>query len=429
MQLQIKRVKVTDPHSDHHDAIVDVIIDNGIITSIKAGKGAKSAILQDGVEVWSSKQMPEISCGWVDMFADYREPGYEHKETLEAGMRTAARGGYTDVALVPNTLPVVSNKSAVQYILRQTKGNVVSVHPMGAATQQAEGKDLAEMMDMRHHGAVAFGDGWKPIQNAGLLLKALEYVKAFDGTILQIPTDASLAAGGLMNESEVSTALGMAGVPAIAETLAVYRDIELARYTQSKLHLTGISTAKSVALIKKAKAEGVQVTCSVAPYHLFFTEEALRTYDSKYKVAPPLRSEQDRKALIAGIADGTIDSIASHHKPQEWDAKTKEFEYAADGMALQELCWNVALQASQPKVSTERLIDALTTRPRAILGLPEQKIAKGMPASITIYDRDAESIYNADDRATSGMNIPFSTGTVLKGRVVGIINNNQLHIN
>ena len=246
--MLIRKARVIDPQSGYHDKVADLLIEDGIIKNIGAKISAKDA------DVIEAKGLC-VSPGWVDVFADYREPGYEHKETIESGLRAAAAGGFTDVMLVPNTQPAVSTKSIIQYILGKAAGNAVNLHPIGAATQNADGKELAEMLDMRSNGAVAFSDGWKPVQNANLALKALEYVKAFNGTIIQMPVDASLASGGLMNEGIASTTLGMAGIPALAETIMVHRDIELARYTGAKLHITGITTAESVAMIKKAKAD------------------------------------------------------------------------------------------------------------------------------------------------------------------------------
>jgi len=362
-----------------------------------------------------------VSTGWVDLFADYREPGYEHKETIASGLKAAAAGGFTHVFTLPNTQPAVSTKSVVEFILQKAKNNVVSLHPLGSITQNIEGKNLAEMLDMHTHGAIAFTDGWKTVDNPQLMLKALEYVKAFDGTLIQIPLNSDLAAGGLMNEGPISVQLGMPGVPALAETIQLYRDIELLRYTGSRLHVTGVSTAEGVNMIRKAKKEGLQITCSVTPYHLVLTDNDLKGYSSRYKVSPVLRSEADRKALLKGIADGTIDCITSHHRPQEWDAKEKEFEYAGDGMNIQEIAYQVALQA----VGVERLAEMLTAA-RDIFGLPATNIEKGAAADLTIFATDGTTV--ADKMQSASRNNPF-IGQKLTGRVIGIINNDHIHLN
>jgi len=418
----IRKARVIDPQSAYHDKVVDLLIEDGIIKNIAASissKGKEKVIEAKGLCV---------SPGWVDVFADYREPGFEHKETIESGLAAAASGGFTDVLIAPNTQPSLSTKSIIQYVLRKAAGNAVNVHPIGAATQNTEGKELAEMMDMRANGAVAFSDGWKPVQNANLALKAMEYVKAFKGTVIQIPVDGSLASGGLMSEGIVSTGLGMAGIPLLAETIMVHRDIELLRYTGAKLHITGISAAESVAMIRKAKAEGLAITCSVTPYHLALTDESLSGYDSVYKVSPPLRSDADRQALIKGLKDGTIDCIASHHRPHEWDAKTKEFEYAADGMAVQETAFNILWDTLKKYISIDRLVEAMTIIPRDIFGLQEAVIAKGNKAVLTIFTTEGSTTLDLNNVMSASRNNPF-IGKKLSGKVLGIINNDHIHLN
>lgn len=422
MQLHIRKARVIDPQSKYHDKVVDLLIEDGIITAI--GSSVKP---NAGAEKIEAKGLC-ISPGWVDVFADYREPGYEHKETITSGLAAAAAGGFTDVLLAPNTQPVLSTKSIIQYVFGKAVGNIVGLHPIGAVSQNTEGKDLAEMLDMRAHGAVAFSDGWKPVQQASLMLKALEYVKAFHGTIIGLPVDASLSSGGLMNEGIVSTGLGMAGIPELAETIMLHRDIELLRYTDSKLHVTGISTAASVDMVRKAKAEGLAVTCSVTPYHLALTDDALTSYDSLYKVTPPLRTEDDRQALIIGIQDGTIDCIASHHRPQEWDAKTKEFEYAADGMAIQQSAFNILWDALSEYISVERLVEVMSVIPRDIFGLPVQEIQKGSAATLTLFTTTGTHTLTKTNIKSLSHNDPF-IGKELTGKVIGIVNHHQVHLN
>jgi len=269
-------------------------------------------------------------------------------------------------------------------------------------------------MDMQHEGAVAFSDGWLPLQNAGLMVKALEYVKAFNGIIIQIPIHASLAEGGLMNEGENSVRLGINGIPNIAESLMVQRDIELVRYTQSRIHFSGISTPASINLIKAAKKEGLDVTCSVTPYHLLFTDAMLKQYESVYKVEPPLRTEAERKILVKALLDGTIDCISTHHRPQDWDAKVSEFEYAQPGMIGQETCLPMLLAAA-PEIKTERLVELLSSNPRKIFGLEEAKIEVGAKANVTIFDCNSTWTYTKDSKASLGMNSPF-IGKELKGK-------------
>lgn len=384
MAVLIRQATVIQPDSPHHGQIRDLVLSDGSIREIGADLSVDESAYETVIRPEEGTRT-YVSAGFVDLFADYREPGYEQKETISTGLDTAAAGGFSDVLLLPNTNPVTDNRSGVQYALNQSRGHKVRLHPLGAVSQGIEGKALAEMLDMRAHGAVAFSDGWKPIQNSGLMMKALEYVKAFGGVVIQMPLDNTLAAGGLMHEGIVSTQLGMPGIPALAESLMVHRDIELLRYTKSRLHLTGISSAESVALIRKAKADGLDLSCSVTPYHLLLTDEILRSYDSAYKVTPPIRTEADRQALIEGLADGTIDCIASHHRPQDWDAKAKEFEYSGEGMAIQHLVLPLVLEAVQGAVSIERIVDALTTAPRRIFGLEAGIIDGGNPARVTFF--------------------------------------------
>lgn len=413
MAMLIRQATVIDTNSSYHGQVVDILIENGTVRAI-----GQQLDHQGATEITGNGLC--ISPGWVDVLADYREPGYEQKETVATGLEAAAAGGFTDVLLAPNTQPAIDNKSAIEAVLQRGAGHRVNLHPLGAVSRELAGKSLAEMLDMRQSGAIAFTDGWQPVQNSNLMLKALEYVKAFNGVILQLPVDTALAAGGLMHEGDTSTRLGMPGIPSLAETLQVHRDIELARYTGSRLHLTGISAAESVDLIRAAKASGVDVTCSVTPYHLALNDEALTTYNSLYKVTPPLRSEADRQALIAGLKDGTIDCIASHHRPQDWDAKAKEFEYAGEGMNIQELAFPILWTAVGEVIGIDRLTEALSAAPRKIFNLPVIALAANAPASFTIFTTADTAVYQQQNLQSKGQNNPF-TGKELKGKVLGIV--------
>lgn len=421
MLVLIRGAKVQDPASEFHGKVTDILLEDGVIKTIKDGIKAKADQVIEGEGIC-------VSPGWVDVLADYREPGYEHKETIETGLAAAAAGGFTRVLLAPNTNPVTGSKSTVQFLLQKANGNIVCLHPLGVISANAEGKTLAEMLDMHSNGAVAFTDGWKPVQNANLMLKSMEYVRAFDGVLIQLPVEESLSAGGLMHEGPVSTKLGMAGVPTMAETLMIHRDIELLRYTGSKLHISGVSTAEGLDMIRKAKAEGLNITCSVTPYHLALTDESLNSYSSLYKVSPPLRTEADRQALIAGVNDGTVDCIATHHRPQEWDAKEKEFEYAADGMNLQEIAFQVIWNAAGRELKLDKLVAALSTNPRRIFRLPEAGMSEGGKAELTIFNSSAASTLQGDKVKSASKNNPF-IAKELKGNIIGIVNNGSIHLN
>src|SRR6185312_13164190 len=320
MKVLIKNATIHSPSSPLHGKIKSLIIENGIISKID------DELQVPADEIIEVKDL-SVSAGGMDCFANFCDPGQEFKETLESGANAAAAGGFTEVMLIPNTQPVVSDKSQVEYIVQKSKPLPVNIHPIGAVTKNAEGKELSEMFDMFQSGAVTFSDGTNAVQPSGILQKALEYILPVDGTIIQLPEDKSIGAHGLINEGAMSTKLGLQGKPALSEELMIARDIEIVRYTNSKIHFTGISTEKSVELIAEAKKENLSVSCSVTPYHLFFCDEDLADYDTNLKVNPPIRTKKDRDALRAGIKNGVVDFIASHHQPQDWDQKVCEFQY------------------------------------------------------------------------------------------------------
>jgi dihydroorotase len=414
MDILLKEVTVIDPASDFHQQQVDVFVQNGFLTEIGTiDRPSDQTISLGGLHV---------SPGFTDVFAHFCDPGFEFRETLESGAMSAAYGGYTDVLVVPNTAPVVHQKSGVSYIIQQSTNLPVTLHPIGAVSKNAEGKELAEMYDMYHSGAVAFGDGTSPLQSSGILLKALQYVKAIDKTIIQLPDDHSISAGGLMNEGIASTRLGLPGKPAIAEELMIRRDIELAKYTGSKLHITGVSSAKGIECIRKAKEDGLQVTCSVTPAHLYFSDEDLAGYDTNLKLLTPLRTKADRQALREAVLDGTVDCIASHHIPHHSDNKVVEFEYARPGMISLETAFSV-VRTSLPSLSLGQLIPLFSTAPREIFGLPPVSVAKGNAASLSLFFPHEQWI--PESFFSRSKNSPF-TGLQLTGLPVGIINRDKV---
>jgi dihydroorotase len=418
MTVLIKQAKIIAPPSPFNGHIKDILIIDGIITAISDDITEKNTpvIEQPGLCV---------SIGWMDIFANFADPGYEYKETLETGAKAAAAGGFTDVMVLPNTNPVVHSKSQVEYIIQKSKGLPVNIYPIGAITKNAEGKDLAEMYDMQQSGAVAFGDGVNTVQSAGILLKALQYVKSFDGTVIQIPDDKSIGTNGLMNEGIISTQLGLPGKPTIAEELLVARDLKLARYADSKLHFTGVSSAKSLEYIKRSKETGIKVTCSVTPYNIYFTDADVQGYDTNLKVNPPLRTEADRQGLLKAIADGTVDCIASHHFPQNWDSKVCEFEYAKEGMIGLESLFGVLREVG---LDAERLIKMLTINPRNIFGITIPEITEGAAACLTLFNADEGYIFTEQMIKSKSKNSPF-IGKKLKGKVIGIINKGKVELN
>jgi len=420
MNILIKHARVVDPHSPFNGQSVDIFIEHGIINQIdtKISIEADKVIDSNGLCV---------SPGWVDMFANFADPGYEFKESLETGSLAASAGGFTDVLIIPNTKPTVDTKSQVEYIVQKSKLLPTSIHPIAAVTKSTEGKELAEMYDMNNNGAIAFGDGLNCIQSAGLLVKALQYVKAFDGLIIQMPDDKSINPNGLMHEGIMSTLIGLQGKPSMAEEIIVARDIKLARYAESKIHFTGISSKKSLEYIQRGKESGIQVSCSVTPYHLYFCDEDMKDYDSNLKVNPPLRTAEDREALRKAVSNGQVDCIATHHLPHEKDSKVTEFEYAKNGMTGLETAYAV-LKTSMPDIPDERWVELLSINPRKITGIKQVSLNKNEMASLTLFNPDKEWIYEENDIKSKSKNSPF-IGKKLTGKVFGIINKDQVFLN
>jgi dihydroorotase len=418
MNVLIQQAEILDPQSPLNKQRKDILIRDGIISSIADNIDPSDHLVVNG-------QALQVSAGWVDVFSNFADPGYEFKETIETGSAAAAAGGFTDVLIIPNTKPVVDSKSQVEYIRFKSTSLPVNIYPIGSVSKNAEGKDLAEMYDMHASGAIAFGDGLNPIQSAGLLLKALQYVSAIDAVIIQIPDDRTVGANGLMNEGVISTQLGLAGKPIMAEELLIARDIKLARYTDSKIHFTGITSPKSLEYIRRAKDSGIKVTCSVTPYHLYYTEEDLKEYDTNLKVYPPLRGRNSVNALVDALKDGTIDCIATHHMPHEYDSKVLEFEYAKNGMTGLETCFHL-LKMAVPALQDSRWVELLSTNPRKIFGLPQPLIDEGQVAQLTLFSSHGETTITNQFYSKSKNNPLIDQ--VVPGKIYGIINGTKSFI-
>lgn len=418
MHLLIKNTTVSQPNSPLNGKTQDILIENGKIKSIVAANTAQpdGATVIDGTGTYTS-------VGFMDMRAQFADPGFEQREDIQSGCKAAAAGGFTGVAVLPSTQPPVHSKSEVEYILSRAKGQVTTVYPMGSITHKREGNELAEMYDMHTAGAVAFSDGNRAIADSGLMSRALLYTKGFNGLLCVHPEDSGLAKGGQMNEGIVSTRLGMKGVPNLAEELIVKRDIELARYNNCRVHFSHISTAGSVELIRKAKAEGLQVTADVSIAHLVWTDEVLEEYDSNFKLTPPLRTQTDVDALIAGVKDGTIDAVCTDHNPQDAENKVLEYEYATPGMLGLQTFLPLAL-ALEKTIGWDTLLKAVTENPRRILGIETATIAEGQPANLTVYSPTAKWTFDKNTNYSKSVNSPL-WGNELTGKVVVTVNNNN----
>jgi dihydroorotase len=421
MNILIKQARIIDSNSPYNGKVMDILIENGIITTVK------SKISTDkNIKIIESDNL-HVSNGWMDMQVNFCDPGFEHKEDLNTGIKAAAAGGFTAVAITPGTNPPIHSKAQVQYIKNNTSDAIVDVYPIGTATHNREGKEISEMYDMQQAGAVAFSDDKNSISNAGILMRALLYSKNFNGLVIAHCDDKSISSEGQMNEGEVSTKLGLKGMPALAEELMISRNISLAEYTDAPIHIANISTKRSVELIREGKIKGLKITASVNAYNLALDESLLMGFDSNYKLNPPLRTKVDIEALKKGITDGTIDAITSDHRPQDIESKDVEFDQASNGMIGLESAFAL-LNSNKGKLKLENIIEALSNKPRSILKITSLKIKEGEPANLTMFNPETDWKFEKKHIYSKSANTPF-IGYKFKGKVLGIINKKQLLLN
>jgi dihydroorotase len=415
MSVLITEVKILDPNSPFHNKKANVFIKDGIISAIGSTKSRADYTIDGKGAV--------LSPGWLDLQANFSDPGDEHKEDLKTGRRVAAAGGFTEVALVPNTNPPIQSKNDIEYIKRDNKTSLVQTLPIGAISRDLKGEDFTELHDLYDAGAVAYSDGLQPLWNTDLLRKSIMYVQKFNGLVIDRPEDHWLGQFGVMNESVNSTLVGMKGIPNIAEEIIVDRDLKILDYTGGKLHLSNISTSKSVSLIRRAKKKGLQVTCDVALHQLLFTDEEVLNFDASYRVSPPLRSQKDINALIKGLKEGTIDAIVSAHQPQDEENKKLEYDQAANGMNNMQIMLHM-ISELKPLLPLELLIEKLTSGPRRILDRPNAVIDKGQAANLTLFDPARKWQYDKSSNLSKSENSPFF-GQEVTGKVVAVFNNGQ----
>ena len=412
MKILIREAKIIDSKSPFHQQIVDVKISDGLIEKI--GKN----LAKDSLYKEISQANLHLSQGWMDSSVSLGEPGYEDRETISNGLQVAAKSGFTAIALQPNSFPVIDNQSQIHFVKQKAAQSATDLFPIGALTKNCEGTDLAELFDMKNAGAVAFGDYGQSLANANLLKIGLQYVQDFDGLVIAFCQDEKIKGSGIVNEGVVSTRLGLKGIPNLAEELIVARNLFLLEYTGGKLHLPTISTAKSVDLIREAKAKGLQVTCSVAVSNLVLTDEKLDGFDTRFKLSPPLRTNEDRMALLAGVADNTIDIITSDHNPIDIEHKKMEFDGAKNGSIGLESAFGALLTV----LPVETIVAKLTYA-KSIFSIESSEIAEGKPANVTLFSNDGEWIFTKDAILSKSKNSAF-LGTKMKGKVIGIYNKN-----
>ncbi len=417
MKIIIKEAKVIDPKSEFHNETVDLKIVDGIINEI-----GKNISFSNDFQIINYPDL-HISQGWFDTSVSLGEPGFEDRETIENGLNVAAKSGFTAIALQPNSFPVLDNQSQIQFVKQKAQNSITELFPIGALTKNSDGIDLAELFDMKNAGAIAFGDYNKAINNANLLKIGLLYVQDFEGLVITFCEDEKIKASGVANEGIVSTRLGLKGIPNLAEELQVARNLFLLEYTGGKLHIPTISTAKSVELIKKAKAKGLLVSCSVAVHNLVLTDEKLDTFDTRFKVSPPLRNEFDRRALLNGILDNTIDCITSDHNPIDIEHKKMEFDLAKNGTIGLENAFSAMLTV----LPIEKIVEKLTFG-RVIFNLEKQEIKVGNRANLTLFSINEDWIFNKENILSKSKNSAF-LNCKMKGKVVGVINKSKLILN
>ncbi len=412
MKRLLKGARVIDP-SQNIDAKMDILIEEGKISAcennIQASPDANVMDLNDMIVV----------PGLFDMHTHLREPGYEYKETIASGSNAAVAGGFTSIACMPNTAPVNDNRSIAEFIRRKAaEANLACVYPVGAISVGSEGKQLTEFWDLKEAGVIALSDDGKPVMDSALMRRALEYANSLGLLVIQHCEDKNLSGAGLMNEGYFSTILGLPGIPALAEDVMVGRDILIAEYTRTRLHLAHVSTEGAVRLIREAKKRGIQVTAETAPHYFTLTDESLQDYDTAYKVSPPLRSASDVAAIKEGLADGTLDAIACDHAPHGRTDKEVEFEYAANGISGLETSLGLSLTLIHEGVLTwPELIAKMSWNPARILNLPKGTLACGADADITVIDPIREWTVDVKAFVSRGKNSPFS-GHKMKGRAV-----------
>lgn len=416
--LLLKNARIIDPVK-MKEFEGDILIRNGNIEAVGVD------LPEDGGETINVNGKI-VTHGFCDIHAHFREPGREDKETLESGSKAALAGGFTTVCVMPNTDPPIDSPESIRFLVEKAENLPVNIHPMGAVTMGQKGEHLTEMASMIQEGAVAFSDDGVPVMNSGVMRRALEYAAPLGVPVINHAEDLTLKGEGQINEGDWSTELGLAGIPDVSESSMVSRDIQVAEFVKGRLHIPHISSRKSVELIRWAKEQGVNVTAEVTPHHLYFTDAHLVNYDTNLKVAPPIRSEKDRLALMTALKDGIIDCMATDHAPHTIEDKEAPFDWAPPGMIGLESAFG-AVWKVMSGVGCEliEIVKGFTTKPRTIMGLASDLFQKGTPAELVIFDPDAEWVFQAKHIHSKSRNTPF-IGERLKGKVLTVISKGMI---
>ncbi len=420
--IVIRNAIIIDKNSPYHKKKKDILIEDGVIKKIDTKISIQSPFFETKINNL------HISPGWFDLHTRLGEPGYEQRETIESGLNEAAKGGFTGVLVMPSTNPPIQRKADIHFLTRKAQNNIVELFSSGCITKDCAQQEITEMFDMHNNGALAFTDDKKTIQNSMLMNIALEYVKNFDGLIMTTSSDIYLSKNGQINESEISTQMGLNPIPELSEDIMIDRDLNILKYTQSRLHLSTISSYEAVNKIKNAKRSNLNISSDIAAYNLLLTDSWIDNFDSNLKVFPPLRSEKTRKKLISGILDGTIDAVSSDHSPIEIENKRCEFERAKFGIIGLGTVFPILNTVLHDQLDLSKIVELICHNPRKILKTKIPKIQEGQEANMTLFDPKKEWTYHDDHIHSLSSNTPL-INYKFKGEVLGIINQKKIHLN